>query len=244
MAKLLPSAWDIPQTIRARLGREAGRQRAMLHDGHLLLVTHVLPDARQIARKAAFFWRKPDGSWKAAGDASGGLGGLTALIETYRARVVQLEDRVEVAQRAADYHEVLHAVAPVLRAARNLHKTLQEARDMAPADTALIALRDSAYEIERTADLVGSEAKSGLDFVVARQAEAQAEQSAHIARSNHRLNLTVALFLPITALGSMLGVNLHHGFEGTAQPWLFWAAMALCLVVGLVLRARIDSREA
>ncbi len=244
MAKLLPSASEIPQAIRVRLGREPGRQRAMLHEGHVLLVTHMLPDPRDVTRKAALFWRKPDGSWKAAGDASGGFGGLTALLETYRQRVAALEDRVEVAKRAQDYHAVLHAVSPVLRASRNLHRTLQEGRDMAPVDAPLIAARDAAYEVERTAELVATEAKAGLDFVVAHQAEAQAEHGAHIARSNHRLNLVVALFLPITALGSMLGMNLMHGFERTAGPWLFWTAVVGSFVVGFALRARIDRRAA
>jgi hypothetical protein len=241
MAKLLPSAWDIPPTIRARLGREAGRQRAMVHEGHLLLVTHALPDPREVMRKAAFFWRKPDGSWKAAGEATGGFAALNALLESYRARVNALEDQVEGARRATDFHAVLHAVTPVLRSARNLHRTLQEAREAVPADAGLIALRDLAYEIERTADLVANEAKAGLDFVVARQAE---EHAAHIARGGHRLNLVVALFLPITALGSMLGMNLVHGFEGEAQPWLFWGAVVVSFVVGFILRARIDRKEA
>jgi hypothetical protein len=240
MAKLLPAAWDIPAPIRARLGREAGRQRAMLHEGHLLLVTHALPDARQIARKAAFFWRKPDGSWKAAGEASGGFGGLGALVEAYRARVGALEDEVEGATRAADFHRVIHATAPLARSARNLHKTLQEARDMVPADAGLIAMRDLAYEVERTAELVALEAKAGLDFVVANRAEAQVEHAAHIDRSNHRLNLVVALFLPITALSGMLGMNLPTGLE--RHPWAFWAAVAGSFAVGFFLRARIDRR--
>ena len=215
----------------------------MLHEGHLLLVTHALPDPRVPGRRAAFFWRKPDGSWKAAGDASGGFGGLTTLLETYRVRVVALEEHLDRAKRAADYHEAIHAVSPVLRSARNLHRTLQEARDMVPSDAAIIVVRDLAYDIERTAELVATEAKAGLDFVVAQNAEAQAHHGAHIARSNHRLNLVVALFLPITALGSMLGMNLAHGLEGVAGPWLFWVAVALSFVVGFILRARIDVRE-
>ena len=44
VSSILPTAWDIPQTIRRRLGNRVGRQRAMSADGHLLLVMHAPTD--------------------------------------------------------------------------------------------------------------------------------------------------------------------------------------------------------
>ena len=38
---VVPPVWEIPQVIRARLGDQVGRQRAMFHEGHLLLVLHA-----------------------------------------------------------------------------------------------------------------------------------------------------------------------------------------------------------
>lgn len=244
MSKVLPSAWNVPEVIRARFGKEAGQQRAMLHDGHLVLVTHLVPVTSEIARKAALFWRSPDGAWRAAGEARGNISALTDLVESYKTRAAQLEGQLDHAVKASDYFAILSAVAPFLRAARNLHKTLQDAREKVPADHALIALRDTASEAERTADIVATDARSGLDFVTARQAEAQATLSDHIARSSHKLNLVVALFLPITALGSMLGMNLVHGFETRGAPFTFYAAVVFSFVVGFILRAAINRREA
>lgn len=243
MSKVLPATWTVPDAIRARFGKEAGRQRAMVHDGHLVLVTHVVPITGDVVRKAAFFWRNPEGAWRAGGEAKGNVSALTELVESYRSRVLQLEADLERAKTASDYFVILNGVAPFLRAARNLHKTLQEARDKVPADVPLIAIRDVAYDVERTAEIVATDARSGLDFVIAKQAEAQAQIAGHIARSSHKLNLVVALFLPITALGSMLGMNLLHGMESRGAPWLFWGAVLMSFVVGFALRAAINRNE-
>ncbi len=242
MAKVLPATWTVPEVIRGRFGKEAGQQRAMVHDGHLVLVTHLVPVTGDIVRRAALFWRSPDGAWRAGGEAKGNLAALTELLDAYRSRAGKLETDLEHATRASEYFAILSAVAPFHRAARNLHKTLQDAREKVPGDAALIALRDTASEVERTADIVAADAKSGLDFVIAKQAEAQAQLSDHIVRSSHKLNLVVALFLPITALGSMLGMNLVHGFENTAQPFLFWGAVVMSFVVGFALRAAINRK--
>src|SRR5262245_51668300 len=130
MAKLLPHTWTVPERFRARLGAQAGRQRAMLHEGHLLLVLHDLPGADETARRASFYWRAPDGAWKSAGAASkGGIAALRTHVEVFSAAAHALEERVEKALRAAEYFAVLQEVAPLLRAARNMHKALQEARE-------------------------------------------------------------------------------------------------------------------
>jgi len=242
MPKLLPHNWTIPERIRARLGVQAGRQRPMLHEGHLLLVLHDLPKPGEAARGASFFWRAPDGTWKSAGAAAkGGVGALRAHVEAFTAAAQALEDRLEKAARAADYFAVLQDAAPVLRTARNQHRVLQEAREGCPEDRDLISIRDQAYENERALELVHNDAKNGLDFTVARRAEEQAELSEQISRASHRLNLIAAMFLPITALGGILGMNLAHGFEQAYAPWLFWAVVAGALLLGLMVRSSVAS---
>jgi hypothetical protein len=46
----LPPSWDVPQEFRNRLGKQAGRQRAMLSEGHLLLILHRPPDPHRDKR--------------------------------------------------------------------------------------------------------------------------------------------------------------------------------------------------
>jgi hypothetical protein len=224
------------------MGTQAGRQRAMVHEGHLLLILHDVPGPDEIERRSSLFWRAPDGSWKS----TAGKGGITALREHVAAfckAASALEERADLAKRAADFFAVLREATPLLRSARNLHKALQEARD-AIDDPELISLRDQAYEAERTLELVHAEAKDGLDFRIAERAEQQAETSHHLAVSSQRLNLLAALFFPITALGSVFGMNFLHRFETAYAPWLFWGVVALAFASGFVLRARVDRRDA
>ncbi len=54
----LPQDWNLPASIRARLGANTtGRERAMVAEGHLLLVLHQVPR-----------WRDPDGRWASSGE--------------------------------------------------------------------------------------------------------------------------------------------------------------------------------
>jgi hypothetical protein len=241
MPKLIPHNWSVPAKFRERLGENAGRQRAMLHDGHLLLVLHEVPKPSDPVRKAAIFWRAPDGAWKAS-SGRGGLSALRDLVESFAKVTLEMESRLDEARRAADYFEVLQQSGPLLRTSRNLHKALQEARDGVPADRDLINVRDTMSDVERTAELVQFDAKNGLDYTIARRAEEQAINSDHILATNHRLNLLAALFFPATALGSILGMNLLTGFETQNAPFLFWGMTALAIVIGLLFRASIAAR--
>ena len=40
---ILPATWEVPAEFRSRLGEKAGRQRAMMAEGHLLLVREHKP---------------------------------------------------------------------------------------------------------------------------------------------------------------------------------------------------------
>lgn len=39
----LPENWNLPERIKERFGQTHGQQRAMLEEGHLLLILHRLP---------------------------------------------------------------------------------------------------------------------------------------------------------------------------------------------------------
>jgi Mg2+ and Co2+ transporter CorA len=166
---------------------------------------------------------------------------LKALVESFTKEALALETALESATQAADYFRILQEVAPRLRSARGLHRTLQEARELLKSESEIISLRDQAYEAERTFELVQQDASAGLDFTVARRAEEQAALQERIAKSSHRLNLIAALFLPISALGGIFGANLSHGLETAGAPFLFWAFVASALVLGLFVRSTVAS---
>jgi len=143
---------------------------------------------------------------------------------------------------SAPMRALLRALAPLHRTARNLHAALQEARTLVPDDRDLINLRDRAGEVERTVELLLGDARTGLDFTIAHQAEQQARRTHQMAVAAYRLNLLAAAFFPVAALGSVFGMNLAHGLDGWNNPAHFWGVLVVGLLAGLVL-ARMVARE-
>jgi hypothetical protein len=240
MMTLLPADWEVPDAFGRRLGDAAGRQRAMAADGHLLLVLHEPPVPGVPERTARLFWRDPAGTWKAKPRGEGPQA-LKRHVEEFAARVDGLEEQWQVARTAQDYYLLLRATAPLHRTARNLLATLQQARELVPEDRDLINLRDQVGEIERAAELLHADARNGLEFTVAHQAEQQAERTYDMAVTAYRLNVLAAMFFPVATLGALFGMNLAHGLEG-GSPLYFWGLLVLGLVGGLVL-VRVIARK-
>jgi Mg2+ and Co2+ transporter CorA len=212
----------------------------MTHDGHVLIILHELPDPEEPEiRVGKLFWRQPNGEWRSTGSPLRSIEPLRNLMETFLRRSEELEEQIESAATAADYFGVLHRAAPFLRTARNLSRTLQEARQAAGADKDLIGIRDAAQDTERAAELIHAYAKDGLDFTIAKNAEQNAQNTEHVIRSGHQLNLLAALFLPITAVGSLLGMNLVHGFETWHAPWTFWCVAGISFALGFWIKSAL-----
>jgi len=244
MANPIPHNWDVPQLFRDRFGTRAGRQRVMAADGHVLIILHEVPDPHEPdERKARLYWRRPDGTWKSTGSGATNIAALRAHVEEFVVAIDALEGAVKKASRAQDWFEVMHRAAPLLRTVRGQSATLQEARDLVKGDRELIAMRDQAQENERAIELLTSHARAGLDFTIARNAEDSAQTSQHVVETSHRLNLIAATFLPISALGSLLGMNLHHGLERWNAPYAFWIVTAAAFVLGFIVRASLPKAK-
>jgi hypothetical protein len=113
-----------------------------------------------------------------------------------------------------------------------MQTALQTAREGLPEAKEIITLRDQAHEIARSCELVEADSKIGLDYDTAKKAESQARIAKIQARASHRLNLLAAEFLPITALASVLGMNVTHGLEDSGR-WAFWLVLMIGLVTGM-----------
>lgn len=226
----LPREWQLPSIFHKRIGARAGRQRAMVADGHLLLILRLPPEAKSLARRSAFFWRSPEGNWKSS-IASEGLPSLRRVVEGYDRIAAQLEERLAKRPDAEELHEILQITTPLTRTSRNLHQALQAARE-AVDDPDIINLRDLAGEAERILDMVRQEARHGLQFLLTRRAGEQAVEAARLARAGYKLNLLAAVFLPVAAIAALFGMNLSSGVETTAAPFLFWIVAGLTLLSG------------
>lgn len=234
----LPDEWRIPAQIRERLGDNAGRQRAMNYEGHLLLVLHAPPGPDDRNREGRLFWRAPTGSW-ACNTSGSVINVLKQHVKDFSDRADKLDEDLQAASCANDYFAILQSVAPLHRTARNLHTTLQQARELMPDDREIIVARDAAGDVERSFELLHMDAKNGLDYTVASRAELQSERSYEMAASAHRLNLLAAVFFPITAISSIFGMNIASGLETVPGRWLFWVVLGVGFLSGLILSRMI-----
>lgn len=238
---IVPATWKLPPEIKSRFGTEAGRQRLMAHEGHIVLILHRLPEADSHDREPVLFWRQPNGKWE-SNEKGQGLAALKRHVESYEAAAEALDLKLDTTRDADGLFRILSAAAPMARAAKNLHQVLQSLREATGNDTDIITLRDQAYEIERTVELLRVEAKNALDFDIARRAEEQAVQSQQISTAAHRLNLMAAIFLPITAIASLLGVNMKTGLEDFST-FAYWLLMGFSLFLGLLLMLAIQRKS-
>tara|TARA_R110002095_G_scaffold198854_1_gene178459 strand:+ start:3960 stop:4709 length:750 start_codon:yes stop_codon:yes gene_type:complete len=233
-SSLLPATWDVPAEFFDRLGKQVGRQRTMIAEGHLLIILHAPPSPEDMYRKGRFFWRQPDAMWHSS-EFKGGADALNQHLDEYQQILEDFDEKVDQAINSREYLEVLNHLGPVYRALCHTTQALQVAREAVPKDKFLIDFRDSAYRLERIAELLLEDAKNALEYIVVKQAEEQAQVSARIELSTHRLNLLIAYFFPIATLSTIFGSNFRHGFEQFMTPYPFWIMVGAGLVLGFAL---------
>ena len=227
---IIPANWNLPGAIQRRVSPTTyGRQRAIIEDGQLLLVLHRPPGPDDSAREGVLFWRDLKKEWNTSRGGAG-AGALKKLIQDYAQLEGKLSDEYEAAQNARSLFAVLDKLIPLARAARNLHLALQAARDGMEDDPFLIEIRDASYDAERNLELLLEDVRNAIQLRTLQEAEEQACLTREALRASHRLNILIALFLPLTAIGSIFGMNLVSGLD--TIPHLFWLALFLGLLLG------------
>ncbi len=240
--KLIPHNWDVPEEFRSRLGDRPGRQRLFTADGHLLIVAHAPPNPDEPTRQARLFWRKPDGEWMSTANGNG-LVALNSHLEEFGKVVDRCDQLEDVAQTAQEYFDVLDKIAPLKRTIGHLNQVLEEARRLFPKDRDIINLRDQAYDISRTSELLYDATHNAMEMMQTRRAEQQATASLDMAAASHRLNWLVALFLPLATLSGVFGMSLNSTFESFAAPWPFVGVCVAGLILGLVLSGLVMKKS-
>jgi hypothetical protein len=229
----IPKSWELPESIRKRLGDAAGRQRLMDEDGHLLFILHQPPEPEDDeVRKPVLLWQQPAGEWKSSPE-GGGLAALEAHMESYRKAIHALDEAVEAAKTPRQYFEVMKHVNPLLRATRNLLAVMQEAREARPDERRLINFRDRAVDLERAIDLVATDTKNGMDFALAENTEEQSRFAHEAALEARKLNRLAAFFFPLATLVAVFGMS--PPIEVIKMPG-FWLVIAAGIVAGLLIR--------
>lgn len=235
-ATYIPKTWDLPDSIRKRLGETVGKQRLMNEDGHLLLLLHQVPRAEDDeVRTAVVVWRNPAGEWKSS-PLAGGIGGLEGHLASFRTAIHEVDTDVEAAKTARQYFEVMRRVNPLQRSTRHLSQVLQETRQALPDESRVISLRDQAVDLERGVDLVASDAKSGMDFTLAEAASSQAHAAAVANQEARRLNRLAAFFFPLATLVAVFGMSPP---KEVYQSDGFWLVLLSGVLLGFLVYALV-----
>jgi hypothetical protein len=227
---LVPALWQLPDAFRRRLGNSVGRQRIMMDDGHLLIVAHEVPTANQPTRRGILFWRSPDGEWKASNGEPGKIA-INNLLDRYERRLEEFDKLEAAATKADQYLPLLDGLGPLLRSSRNLYEVLQEARKAAEGFEELIDVRNRAYDMSRSVELLHQDARNGMDVAVVRRAEQQAAASERMALASYRLNKMAAIFFPLATLAAIFSTTLTEGWSWSQTEMPF----AMFLITGVML---------
>jgi hypothetical protein len=240
LPQFVPKTWALPDSIRRRLGDEAGRQRLMDEEGHLLLILHAppRPDDDEV-RSPVVFWRNPLGEWKSS-PAGGGLAALHGLLAAYRTIIGELDEKVDTARVPRDYFDVMRAVNPLQRSCRNLLRVMEELRKARPDERNLILLRDQAVNLERGVELVVNDARAGMEFSVAESGDQQARGTLQATEEARRLNRLVAFFFPVATMAAVFGMN--HPADILGMPG-FWGVIGTGVVLGWFVRGIIARKS-
>jgi hypothetical protein len=227
---ILPENFQIERDLREQLSGRPGHQRCVVGQSELLVVVHEVPEAGIPERKAMFFWRKHDGSWLQSSGA--GLSELGHLLDRYTKAIDANEELLEKTESTELVFKILKHAGPLTRSTRNLVNALEDTLAQEPEDRAILSFRDRARELERAAELLQSDARETLTFWQAEAAEEHARSSDRLGKILFKLNLVTGFFLPLVALGSLFGMNVHlpHFVED-----LFWIIFFGGLVVGVLL---------
>ena len=239
---IIPPTWSLPEAIRARLGQTTyGRQRAIVEEGHLLLVLHQPPGADDSRREGVLFWRNPAGDWQFSRGGPG-PGALKRHVQAYADLEGKHAQDYEKAADTASLFDLVEKLTPLARAARNMHQALQTAREAVKGDLFLIEMRDLAYEVDRNLDLLLEDVRNAIQYRMAREAEEQAQLTKQAVSASHRLNILAALFFPLTAIASLFGMNLDHGLD-PQRPVMFWLIFAAGTGLGFAMKGWVLAKS-
>ena len=235
----IPKKWDIPNTLLRRFGKNgAGKQRAMFAEDHLLIVLHALSKTVERERQAIIFWLDPKGNWLNSANGEG-IHHLRLHIENYSDIEVNLNKQYDQATSPEHYFELLEKLTPLVRTSQNLCYTMQQARDYSE-NLEIIDLWDRCQEIAREFEILYTDCRHGLEYQIAKRGEEQARYSLKTSQSSDRLNILVAIFLPITAISGIFGMNLKNGLENLPTPFS-WAIMISAFMLGIAVKSWVLS---
>ena len=167
---------------------------------------------------------------------------IEALIERMNTLIVQMNDeidRMEEADLESEPDAILARIADIRRNCLGLK------RHMAPQHEALESISRSApawfdegdrREIIESIDRLRrylDDLDISKESVLVLQDDIRSRAAARSGRTNYLLTVVAAIFLPLTFLTGLLGINVG-GIPGATDSHAFWVVTGLCAVIVLI----------
>ena len=226
----LPAGFDLESDLRDQLSTRTGNQRCISGQDELLLIVHEVPKPGVPEREPLLFW-KTAGEWMGP-DGSKGFTSLSRLLTRYQSAIDKHEATIDSPDSASEVFSVARHAGPLARSMRNMGVALDQALSFDNENKRLLGMRDRAREIERAAELLYHDAKLTLDFTEAERAEEHQAAAERLNKIAFRLNLMAGFFLPLVALGGLMGMNVDlPEFTKPLFWWIFWSGLLLGILV-------------
>ena len=165
---------------------------------------------------------------------------MKVLVKAYRDRLTKLDVELDVADCLEVIHDVIDEAAPVARAGRHVQQVLSELRKALPDDLDILSIRDLAVEVDRAGDLLIQDAKSTLDFMIAKSSAAQAVEAGKSAKEAQKLNRLAALFFPLMTIAAVFGMNPPKDIANSPSIWI---VCGVGLMLGFAVRDSLKRSE-
>ena len=156
------------------------------------------------------------------------------MVDGYNKQLEDYSEQLEQAHNSENYYSIIRGIFPFHRTARNFLLVLSEALQYMPDSETLDQADSRMLEIQRNSEYLMEEAKLGMEYTMAQRMEHQTELSNQLAKSGDSFNLLAAIFLPITAIAAIFGMNFDHGIAN--KPVYFWVIIILGLILGVFTR--------
>ena len=143
--------------------------------------------------------------------------------------VIGTDERVDVRERLGELRRRVARLSRYLGPQRDALRTLLRAPDLFD-EAARLDLTESVEQTQRSVE----ELETARERAAILSDELRTRADERVARHSYMLSLAAGVFLPITFLTGLLGINVG-GIPGAENPNAFWLVVALCAGIAAVL---------
>ena len=153
---------------------------------------------------------------------------LMEEIDALEERVVEHEENDDTPRRLAEVRRRLVRLRRYLAPQRDALAALQRSAGKLMDDSDMLDLSESAEQCQRYVE----EIESARERAIILQEELSTRADERVSRHSYMLSVAAGIFLPITFLTGLLGINVG-GIPGGGDPNAFWVVVALCVGIAV-----------